>query len=109
MVVGMSVTQRPHERAAALASVREGRLYDLGTSSARALPVFRGRHFRQTLVTTAHHANAGSDEAAQTGLGDNNVNCVIELIGDDAAPDAPRRLRGARATRERPRLRPPTP
>lgn len=68
------------KRAAALASVREGRLYDLGHVLDEGVPVFPGRHFRQTLVTTAHHANAGSDEAAQTGLGDNNVNWVIELI-----------------------------
>src|SRR4051794_17846986 len=44
------------KRAAALALVREGRLYDLGRVLDEHVPVFPGRYFRQTLVTTAHHS-----------------------------------------------------
>src|SRR5207248_6825511 len=36
-------------------------------------PVFPGRAFHQTLVTTAHHANMG-------GVGDNRVNWITEVI-----------------------------
>jgi kynurenine formamidase len=43
------------KRAAALALVREGRLYDLGRILDETVPVFPGRYFRQTLVSTAHH------------------------------------------------------
>jgi kynurenine formamidase len=68
------------KRLAALELVREGRLYDLGRVLDEAVPVFPGRHFRQTLVTTAHHANAGMDSRPVTGLGDNAVNWVIELV-----------------------------
>ena len=46
------------KRREALALVREGRLYDLGRVLDENVPVFPGRYFRQTLVTTAHHANA---------------------------------------------------
>ena len=57
-----------------------------GTCSTRTIPVFPGRHFRQTLVTTAHHANE------EGGVGDNDVNWVTEqVVGDDAARHAPRR------------------
>ena len=44
-------------RLAALALVREGRLFDLGRVLDERVPVFPGRYYRQTLVTTAHHAN----------------------------------------------------
>src|SRR5437667_7945103 len=60
-------------RLAALASVREGRLYDLGRVLDEHVPVFPGRAFHQTLVTTAHHANMG-------GVGDNCVNWITEVI-----------------------------
>ena len=46
------------KRLEALSLVREGRLYDLGRVLDENIPVFPGRFFRQTLVTTAHHANA---------------------------------------------------
>jgi len=36
-------------RRAALATVREGRLYDLGRVLDEQVPVFPGRHFRQRL------------------------------------------------------------
>jgi kynurenine formamidase len=43
------------KRREALALVREGRLFDLGRVLDESVPVFPGRYFRQTLVTTAHH------------------------------------------------------
>jgi kynurenine formamidase len=68
------------KRLAALELVREGRLYDLGRVLDERVPVFPGRHFRQTLVTTAHHVNADPGGPAPAGLGDNQVNWVIELV-----------------------------
>jgi kynurenine formamidase len=62
------------KRRAALASVSEGRLYDLGRVIDERVPVFPGRFFRQTLVTTAHHANM------EGGLGDNDVNWITEQV-----------------------------
>ena len=61
------------KRLEALSLVRDGRLYDLGRVLDETVPAFPGRFFRQTLVTTAHHANGG-------GLGDNRVNWVTEQI-----------------------------
>jgi kynurenine formamidase len=61
-------------RAAALQLVRSGRLYDLGRVLDENVPAFPGRYFRQTLVTTAHHAN-GPD-----GIGANGVNWITEQI-----------------------------
>lgn len=40
----------------------------------RGDPVFRGRFFRQTLVTKAHHANRNG------GVGENRVNWVTEQV-----------------------------
>jgi kynurenine formamidase len=60
-------------RAAALRLVRSGRLYDLGRVLDENVPAFPGRYFRQTLVTTAHHANGG-------GIGANNVNWITEQV-----------------------------
>jgi kynurenine formamidase len=60
-------------RAEALVSVRHGRLYDLGRVLDETVPAFPGRYFRQTLVTTAHHANHG-------GVGDNQVNWITEVV-----------------------------
>jgi kynurenine formamidase len=62
------------KRREALSLVREGRLYDLGRVLDEDVPVFSGRYFRQTLVTTAHHANQDG------GLGENRVNWVIENV-----------------------------
>src|SRR5919206_2522327 len=62
------------KRAAALALVRRGRMYDLGHVLDERIPVFPGRYFRQTLVTTAHHAN-GND-----GVGSNHVNWITETV-----------------------------
>jgi kynurenine formamidase len=62
------------KRIAALSLVREGRLYDLGRVLDETCPVFPGRYFRQTLVTTAHHANVSMP------VGDNRVNWVTEIV-----------------------------
>jgi kynurenine formamidase len=62
------------KRLEALASVREGRLYDLGRVLDERIPVFPGRFFRQILVTTAHHANAVEK------VGRNDVNWITEQV-----------------------------
>ena len=62
------------KRLEALASVREGRMYDLGRVLHEDIPVFPGRFFKQTLVTTAHHQNA------REMVGENKVNWVIEQV-----------------------------
>ncbi|HYX83478.1 MAG TPA: cyclase family protein [Gaiellales bacterium] len=61
------------KRVEALGLVREGRLYDLGRVLDERCPVFPGRYYRQTLVTTAHHANQAMP------LGENRVNWVTEI------------------------------
>ena len=45
-----------------------------GAHARRARARFPGRYFRQTLVTTAHHANADG------GIGENDVNWIIEQV-----------------------------
>jgi kynurenine formamidase len=60
------------KRLAAVSLIREGRVYDLSRVLDETVPVFPGRSFHQTLVTTAHHANGG-------GLGDNQVNWITEV------------------------------
>ena len=62
------------KRLQALRLVREGRLYDLGRVLDEGIPTFPGRFFRQTLVTTAHHANSAQP------VGDNAVNWVTEQV-----------------------------
>jgi kynurenine formamidase len=62
------------KRLEALGLVREGRLYDLGRVLDEDIPVFPGRFFRQTLVTTAHHANSAQP------VGHNEVNWVTEQV-----------------------------
>jgi kynurenine formamidase len=62
------------KRAATLAGVQRGRMYDLGHVLDERVPVFPGRYFKQTLVTTAHHANPGH------GVGENEVNWITELV-----------------------------
>jgi kynurenine formamidase len=84
MVLGVSaITANPlgklaliddRKRAAALALVRRGRMYDLGHVLDEHAPVFPGRYFKQTLVTTAHHANP------EGGVGENDVNWITELV-----------------------------
>jgi kynurenine formamidase len=62
------------KRAAALREVRTGRMYDLGHVLDEHVPVFPGRYFKQTLVTTAHHANPSG------GVGENEVNWITEIV-----------------------------
>jgi kynurenine formamidase len=62
------------KRASALALVKRGQVYDLGHVLDERVPVFPGRYFKQTLVTTAHHANPGG------GVGENEVNWITELV-----------------------------
>jgi kynurenine formamidase len=71
--IGMLAHVDEAKRREALALVREGRLYDLGRVLDEDVPVFPGRYFRQTLVTTAHHGNGG-------GLGENRVNWITEQV-----------------------------
>jgi kynurenine formamidase len=62
------------KRAGALALVKHGRMFDLGHVLDERVPVFPGRYFKQTLVTTAHHANPAG------GVGENDVNWITELV-----------------------------
>jgi kynurenine formamidase len=71
--LGMANHLTAEKRLEALRLVREGRLYDLGHVLDEHVPVFPGRAFHQTLVTTAHHANMG-------GVGENRVNWITEVI-----------------------------
>jgi kynurenine formamidase len=71
--LGMLNHVTDEKRLEALSLVRSGRLYDLGRVIDEHVPVFPGRAFHQTLVTTAHHANMG-------GVGENCVNWVTEVI-----------------------------
>src|SRR5881409_1210224 len=71
--LGMLNHVTPAKRVQALRLVREGRLYDLGRVLDEHVPVFPGRAFHQTLVTTAHHANMG-------GVGENHVNWITETF-----------------------------
>jgi kynurenine formamidase len=64
----------------AIGLVRLGRMYDLGRVLDETVPVFPGRYFRQSLVTTAHHANAARKEADAGGLGENRVNWITEIV-----------------------------
>ena len=83
------------KRREALALVREGRLYDLGRVLDESVPVFPGRYFRQTLVTTAHHDNGG-------GVGDNGVNWITEQVaGTMQLGHAPRRAQPSADRRPR--------
>jgi kynurenine formamidase len=62
------------KRLEALSLVRSGRLYDLGHVLDEDIPVFPGRFFKQTLVTTAHHQNA------EMPVGHNQVNWITEQV-----------------------------
>jgi kynurenine formamidase len=72
--LGMLNHVTDEKRRRALALVSEGRLYDLAHVLDEAIPVFPGRFFRQTLVTTAHHANASAM------VGANDVNWITEQV-----------------------------
>jgi hypothetical protein len=62
------------KRLQALRLVRAGGLYDLGHVLDERAPVFPGRFLRQTLVTTAHHANTAMP------VGENDVNWITEIF-----------------------------
>jgi kynurenine formamidase len=62
------------KRLQAVELVRQGRLYDLGRVLDERAPVFPGRYFRQTLVSTAHHANRAMP------VGENEVNWITEVF-----------------------------
>lgn len=62
------------KRRDAMTLVRKGRLYDLSRVLDDASPVFPGRYFRQTLVTTAHHENQAVP------VGENQVNWITEIV-----------------------------
>jgi kynurenine formamidase len=68
------------KRRAALQLVRTGRIYDLGRVLDENIPVFPGRYFRQSLVTTAHHTNAQPGQDPPTGVGANTVNWMTEIV-----------------------------
>jgi kynurenine formamidase len=72
--LGMLRHATSETRVRALRLVREGRLYDLGRVLDEQTPVFPGRFFRQTLVTTAHHANTAMP------VGANEVNWITEVF-----------------------------
>jgi kynurenine formamidase len=72
--LGMLNHVTAEKRLEALSVVREGRLFDLGRVLDENIPVFPGRFFRQTLVTTAHHANPNG------GVGENDVNWITEQV-----------------------------
>jgi kynurenine formamidase len=72
--IGMLNLVDEAKRLQALGLVREGRVYDLGHVLDEKVPVFPGRYFRQTLVTTAHHANEAMP------VGENRVNWVTEIV-----------------------------
>jgi kynurenine formamidase len=72
--IGMLNLVDDAKRLSALRLVRHGRLYDLGRVLDEKAPVFPGRYFRQTLVTTAHHANVAMP------VGENMVNWVTEIV-----------------------------
>ena len=80
----------PERRLAALRLVREGRQYDLGRVLDEHVPVFPGRAFHQTLVTTAHHANAGARRRRRPRRGPRQLG-DRGAVRHDAARHAPRR------------------
>jgi kynurenine formamidase len=72
--LGMLNHINAEKRLQAIALVREGHVYDLAHALDENVPVFPGRYFRQTLVTTAHHANSDG------GVGENDVNWITEQV-----------------------------
>jgi kynurenine formamidase len=72
--LGMLRHVTEEKRLDALGLVRRGRLYDLGRVLDERAPVFPGRYFRQTLVSTAHHANSAMP------VGENDVTWITEVF-----------------------------
>src|SRR5438067_12626778 len=77
--IGMLNHLTDAKRLQAVSLVPSGRLYDFGRVLDEHVPVFPGRAFHQTLVTTAHHANIG-------GVADNQDNDITELISVTTQP-----------------------
>lgn len=70
----------PDKVVAASGLVRQGRIYDLAHVLHQDIPAFAGRTFRQYLTTNAHLVNRRRSDAGTAGLGDNNVNWIVEQI-----------------------------
>lgn len=70
----------PAGRVRAARLVREGRVFDLAHVLDDSVPAFPGRTFRQVLTTSAHQLNRRSPNAGPAGLGDNNVNWIVEHV-----------------------------
>jgi hypothetical protein len=69
------------KRREALDIAYKGRPNELGhVLHDETAPAVRGRHFLQTLLTSAHHVNPGADRAGSASVGDNHVNWVIEIV-----------------------------
>jgi len=60
--------------------VQQGRVYDLGRVLDEKVPVFPGRSFRQSLITSAHLLNQRRPDAGSAGWGENDVNWIIEIF-----------------------------
>ena len=83
--IGMLAHVDEAKRLQALSLVREGRLYDLGRVLDESVPVFPGRYFRQTLVTTAHHEGGSwiTEQVAGTQQIGTHIDALSHLqIGD---------------------------
>ena len=70
----------PDKVVAASGLVRQGRIYDLAHELHQDIPAFPGRTFRQYLTTNAHFVNRRRPDAGTAGLGDNNVNWIVEQV-----------------------------
>lgn len=70
----------PDKVVAASGLVRQGRIYDLAHVLHQDIPAFPGRTFRQYLTTNAHLVNRRRPDAGTAGLGDNNVNWIVEQV-----------------------------
>jgi kynurenine formamidase len=65
---------------AAVALVRRGEVHDLAHVLHEGIPTFPGRAFRQYLTTAAHQVNRRRPDAGPAGLGQGDVNWVVEQI-----------------------------
>jgi kynurenine formamidase len=73
------------KRLEALSLVRTGRLYDLGRVLDESVPVFPGRYYRQTLVTTAHHA--GGSWITEVVSGTQQLGTHLDALSHLQGPD----------------------
>jgi len=72
------ITSTHRVRAAGL--IRTGRVFDLAHVLDETVPAFPGRTFRQYLTTSAHQTNRRDPRAGMAGLGDNDVNWIVEYV-----------------------------